>query len=93
MLRSDAYALSRVPTSSRSAARGALPYVELDPASTGCSTTSSAASRRGRRRCATRERLIVRGDVTFGAGVVVRGTVALDEDAPTQIKPGAVLES
>jgi UTP--glucose-1-phosphate uridylyltransferase len=38
-------------------------------------------------------RLVVNGDVTFGAGVVVRGSVELDEDAPTTIKPGAVLES
>ena len=38
-------------------------------------------------------RLIVHGDVTFGAGVVVRGSVELDEQAPTRIEPGAVLES
>ena len=38
-------------------------------------------------------RLVVNGDVTFGAGVIVRGSVELDEDAPTRIKPGAVLES
>jgi len=38
-------------------------------------------------------RLIVHGDVTFGAGVVVRGSVELDEQAPRLIEPGAVLES
>ncbi len=38
-------------------------------------------------------RLIVHGDVTFGAGVVVRGSVELDEQAPRRIEPGAVLES
>ncbi|MGI8505352.1 MAG: UTP--glucose-1-phosphate uridylyltransferase, partial [Solirubrobacteraceae bacterium] len=39
------------------------------------------------------ERLVVHGDVTFGAGVVVRGAVQLDADAATTIEPGAVLES
>jgi UTP--glucose-1-phosphate uridylyltransferase len=38
-------------------------------------------------------RLVVNGDVTFGAGVVVRGSVELDEDTATRIEPGAVLES
>jgi UTP--glucose-1-phosphate uridylyltransferase len=39
------------------------------------------------------ERLVVKGDVTFGAGVRVRGAVELDADAPTTLEPGTVLES
>ena len=39
------------------------------------------------------ERLVVEGDVTFGAGVTVRGSVVLREPAPTRIEPGTVLES
>ncbi len=38
-------------------------------------------------------RLVVHGDVTFGAGVVVRGAVELSEPDPIRIEPGAVLES
>ncbi len=37
------------------------------------------------------ERLVVKGDVTFGAGVRIRGTVELDRDAPTTIDPDTVL--
>jgi UTP--glucose-1-phosphate uridylyltransferase len=39
------------------------------------------------------QRLVIHGDVTFGAGVIVRGAVQLDENEPTRIDPGAVLES
>jgi UTP--glucose-1-phosphate uridylyltransferase len=39
------------------------------------------------------ERLVVHGDVTFGAGVRVRGAVALDADTPTTLEPGTVLEA
>ena len=38
------------------------------------------------------ERLVVHGDVTFGAGVRVHGAVQLDADSPTTIAPGTVLE-
>jgi UTP--glucose-1-phosphate uridylyltransferase len=37
------------------------------------------------------ERLVVNGDVTFEAGVRVRGAVQLDADSPTTIDPGTVL--
>jgi UTP--glucose-1-phosphate uridylyltransferase len=36
------------------------------------------------------ERITVRGDVSFGSGVVVRGTVTID--GPTRVEDGAVLE-
>jgi UTP--glucose-1-phosphate uridylyltransferase len=38
------------------------------------------------------ERLVVKGDITFGAGVRVRGAVELDADSPTTIDPDTVLE-
>jgi UTP--glucose-1-phosphate uridylyltransferase len=38
------------------------------------------------------ERLVVRGDVTFGAGVRVRGAVELEADSPTTIDADTVLE-
>jgi UTP--glucose-1-phosphate uridylyltransferase len=38
------------------------------------------------------QRLVVNGDVTFGRGVVVRGTVQVDAQEPTTIEPGTVLE-
>ena len=37
------------------------------------------------------ERLVVQGDVTFGAGVVVRGAVEIEADEPRRIEDGAVL--
>ncbi len=37
------------------------------------------------------ERLVVKGDVTFGADIRVRGAVELDVDEPTQLEPGTVL--
>jgi UTP--glucose-1-phosphate uridylyltransferase len=40
------------------------------------------------------ERLAVRGDVAFGGGVVVRGSVTIEqgEDGQRRIEDGAVLE-
>jgi UTP--glucose-1-phosphate uridylyltransferase len=38
------------------------------------------------------ERLVVHGDVTFGADVRIRGAVELDAQSPTSIEPGTVLE-
>jgi UTP--glucose-1-phosphate uridylyltransferase len=39
------------------------------------------------------QRLVVHGDVTFGAGVRVLGAVSLDVGQPTRIDPGTVLDS
>ena len=38
------------------------------------------------------ERLVVHGDVTFGADVRVRGAVELDAHEPTRIDAGVTLE-
>ena len=37
------------------------------------------------------DRFVVRGDVTFGSGVVVRGEVELSPEEPERIPAGAVL--
>jgi hypothetical protein len=39
------------------------------------------------------DRLVVAGDVTFGADVVVRGAVELDAPEPRSIPTGTVLSS
>jgi UTP--glucose-1-phosphate uridylyltransferase len=39
------------------------------------------------------ERLVVHGDVTFGAGVVIKGSVELEREEPDRIDDGTVLSS
>jgi UTP--glucose-1-phosphate uridylyltransferase len=70
-----------------------LPFVELDPRFYKLIDDFERRFADGPPSLREAERLIVHGDVTFGAGVVVRGAVELDRDAPTRIEPGAVLES
>jgi UTP--glucose-1-phosphate uridylyltransferase len=87
-LRSDAYTIddeARVlPVSER------LPYVELDPAH--YKTVGKFESRfpHGAPSLVEAERLVIHGDVTFGAGVRVRGDVTLE--GPAQIPDGAILD-
>jgi UTP--glucose-1-phosphate uridylyltransferase len=38
------------------------------------------------------QRLVVHGDVSFGAGVIVRGVVSLEAAEPRRIPEGTVLE-
>ena len=70
-----------------------LPFVELDPRFYKLIDEFERRFADGPPSLREAERLVVHGDVTFGAGVVVRGAVELDRDAPTRIEPGAVLES
>ena len=70
-----------------------LPFVELDPRFYRLIDEFERRFADGPPSLREAERLVVHGDVTFGAGVVVRGAVELDRDAPTRIEPGAVLES
>ena len=92
VLRSDVYELTEelvvepVPS-----ARSGCPSSSWTSATTGCSTNSSARFPAGPPSLREAERLVVHGDVTFGAGVVVRGEVELDTDQPMQISPGTVL--
>jgi UTP--glucose-1-phosphate uridylyltransferase len=70
-----------------------LPFVELDPRFYKLIDDFERRFADGPPSLREAERLVVHGDVTFGAGVVVRGVVELDRDAPTRIEPGSVLES
>jgi UTP--glucose-1-phosphate uridylyltransferase len=93
LLRSDAYAVSEdmfvEPVAAR---RGRLPFVELDRRFYGLLEDFDARFPAGPPSLREAERLVVHGDVTFGAGVVVRGSVELEADAPMRIAPGTVLE-
>jgi UTP--glucose-1-phosphate uridylyltransferase len=70
-----------------------LPYVELDKRFYKLLDQFEQRFPDGPPSLLDAQRLIVHGDVTFGAGVVVRGAVKLDEDSPVRIDPGTVLES
>jgi len=92
VLRSDVYALGEdftvAPIPERS---GQLPFVELDPSYYKLIEDFGARFPAGPPSLREATRLVVRGDVTFGAGVVVRGEVELDAAEPRQIEPGTVL--
>jgi UTP--glucose-1-phosphate uridylyltransferase len=94
VLRSDVYEVSPEmevePVGERT---GGLPFVELDPRFYKLLDAFEQRFPEGPPSLREAERLVVHGDVTFGSGVVVRGAVELDEDEPTRIDPGTVLES
>ncbi|HEY6399615.1 MAG TPA: UTP--glucose-1-phosphate uridylyltransferase [Solirubrobacteraceae bacterium] len=70
---------------------GRLPYVELEPRFYKLLEDFDARFPDGPPSLGESEQLVVRGDFTFGAGVVVRGSVELTAEEPTRIEPGAVL--
>jgi UTP--glucose-1-phosphate uridylyltransferase len=90
-LRSDAYALLPGPRVELSPERGGKPpVIELDP---DCYKLVPQLEERfagGPPSLAACDRLTVSGDVRFGTGVVVRGSVRLE--GPRAIEDGAVLE-
>ena len=93
VLRSDAYTLSESMAVRPLPERALdLPYVELDPRFYKIIDAFDARFPAGPPSLRDARRLVVRGDVTFGAGVVVRGAVALDADRPRRIDDGTVLE-
>ena len=94
-LRSDCYVLTddcRVVVSPQRSA-GPL-FVDLDPAHYKLLDDFEAHFPAGPPSLVGCERLVVRGDVVFGAGVVARGSVELDRaaDGRVTIEDGAVLE-
>jgi UTP--glucose-1-phosphate uridylyltransferase len=93
VLRSDVYAVSEAlevePIKGRS---GGLPFVELDKKVYGLIDQFEARFPDGPPSLRDAERLVVRGDVTFERGVVVRGAVELDASEPRTIEAGSVLE-
>ena len=85
-LRSDAYALDAA--SRVTPVRGRAPFVALDPEYFKLMRDFDARFPAGPPSLVECDRLVVEGDVTFGAGVVVRGDVTVTEDVPDD----AVLE-
>jgi UTP--glucose-1-phosphate uridylyltransferase len=70
-----------------------LPYVELDKRYYRLIDAFERRFPDGPPSLRHAERLVVHGDVTFGAGVTVRGAVSLDVEQPTTLDAGTVLES
>ena len=93
VLRSDVYAVSAEmavePVGDRA---GDLPYVELDQRFYKLIDDFEARFPAGAPSLREAERLVVGGDVTFEAGVVVRGAVELAEAEPRRIASGTVLK-
>jgi UTP--glucose-1-phosphate uridylyltransferase len=93
VLRSDVYTLTPDSRVEPSADRGGdgLPYVELDKRYYKLLDAFERRFPDGPPSLREAARLIVHGDVTFGAGVVVRGAVELDADGPLELPAGTVL--
>ena len=93
VLRSDVYTLSDEmavePIPERA---GDMPYVELDSRYYKIIDGFEARFPAGPPSLREAERLIVKGDVTFGAGVVVRGAVTVNGEEARTIAAGTVLE-
>jgi UTP--glucose-1-phosphate uridylyltransferase len=91
VLRSDAYVLH---DDYRVLPADGLPVVNLDSAHYKLLRDFDARFPAGPPSLADCERLVVDGDVVFGRGVVVRGSVELRQDGsePLRIEDGAVLE-
>jgi UTP--glucose-1-phosphate uridylyltransferase len=95
-LRSDCYELTddwRVVLAPQR--DGGPPFVDLDPAHYKLVRDFEARFPFGPPSLVQCRRLVVRGDVRFGAGVVARGEVELDHSGggQTRIEDGAVLEA
>ncbi len=93
VLRSDVYAvgedLELAPVPERALD---LPFVSLDPSHYKLIDDFEARFPQGPPSLRRAGRLVVEGDITFGAGVVVQGDVSLSVDEPTSIPAGTVLE-
>jgi UTP--glucose-1-phosphate uridylyltransferase len=92
VLRSDVYTLSDELLVEPLAERALnLPYVELDPSYYKLLDAFEARFPDGPPSLREAERLVVRGDVTFGAGVIVKGSVELAPAQPERLPAGTVL--
>ena len=93
VLRSDVYSLSDhlavEPVPER---KGTLPFVELDKRYYKLLDAFEARFPEGPPSLRQAERLVVHGDVTFGADVVIRDAVELNVEEPTRIEPGTILQ-
>ena len=90
VLRSDVYTLSPELTVSPQRPDGP-PFVELEPRYYKLLDEFEARFPAGAPSLREADRFVVRGDVTFGSGVVVRGEVELSPEEPERIPAGAVL--
>jgi UTP--glucose-1-phosphate uridylyltransferase len=94
VLRSDVYTLTEEmavePIPERA---GDMPYVELDSRYYKIIDGFEARFPAGPPSLREAERLIVKGDITFERGVVVRGAVTVNGDQPRTIAAGTVLET
>jgi UTP--glucose-1-phosphate uridylyltransferase len=88
VMRSDAWSLD---ADMRPRRAGVLPYVELDKRYYRLLDQFERRFPAGPPSLREAKRLVVRGDVTFGRGVVVRGEVELDAREPLTIADGTVL--
>ncbi|MEA2219072.1 MAG: UTP--glucose-phosphate uridylyltransferase [Solirubrobacteraceae bacterium] len=93
-LRSDAYELHDDGRVVLATGRSSAPLVELDPRHFKLVRDFDARFRCGPPSLVDCERLAVRGDVAFGSGVVVRGSVEVEHAGEGQrtIEDGTVLE-
>jgi UTP--glucose-1-phosphate uridylyltransferase len=92
VLRSDVYTLSDDMLVEPRAERGDdLPFVELDKRFYKLLDEFEARLPDGPPSLREAERLVVHGDVTFAAGVIVRGSVELEAEEPLRLEPGTVL--
>ncbi|MEA2213144.1 MAG: UTP--glucose-phosphate uridylyltransferase [Solirubrobacteraceae bacterium] len=93
VLRSDVYALtSELEVRARPERADRLPYVELDPRYYKLIDEFERRFPSGPPSLREADRLVVHGDVTFGAGVVVRGAVELEAESPRELAAETVLE-
>jgi UTP--glucose-1-phosphate uridylyltransferase len=93
VVRSDVYEISEdLDVEPRPDRADGLPYVELDKRFYKLIDDFEHRFPAGAPSLREAERLVVHGDVTFGADVRVRGAVELDVDEPTTIDPGTLLE-
>ena len=90
-LRSDAYVMSEGPRVELAPERrGHPPVIDLDPAHYKLVPQLDERFPGGPPSLVGCDRLAVTGDVRFGAGVTLRGSVALD--GPAEVPDGAVIE-
>jgi UTP--glucose-1-phosphate uridylyltransferase len=93
VLRSDVYTVSdQLEVAPAAELRDGLPYVELDSRYYKLIDAFESRFPDGPPSLRDARRLVVHGDVTFPAGVTVRGAVTVETDEPLRLEPGAVLE-
>ena len=71
---------------------GRLPFIDLDKERYGVLEQFESRFPGGPPSLRDAERLVVRGDVTFERGVVVRGSVQLETSEPLRVGAGSILE-